>query len=196
MRRISIGIIGDAGVERDSEQYKLAFNLGKILVENGYRIINGGMSGIMEAACLGAKSALNYQEGIVIGILPGFDPQFSNPFVDVVIPTGLDNYRNAIIANSDAIVALGGGAGTLSEMAFAWTFKRLLIAYDIEGWSGKLAGTKIDQKKRIDWDGDQVFKVSNEFEVLKILADNLQYYQKRHKSIISNTKEENSSYDN
>lgn len=190
MRKISVGIIGDAGVTRDSVIYKLAFDLGKILVDNNYRIISGGMSGIMEAACKGAKSSENYSEGMTIGILPSFDPAYSNAYVDVVIPTGLDTYRNAIVANSDAVVAIGGGAGTLSEMAFAWTFRRMLIAYDVEGWSGKLADTRIDYRKRIEWEGDKVFKVSDEKQVIKLLTDYFHYYDKRHISIISNMKEE------
>lgn len=191
MRRITIGIIGDAGIARNSDIYRMAFDLGKILVDHGYRIINGGMSGIMEAACKGAKNSEQYAEGMVIGILPSFDPGYSNAFADVVIPTGLDTYRNAIVANSDAVVAIGGGAGTLSEMAFAWTFRRMLIAYDVKGWSGKLAGTRIDYRKRIEWEGDKVFKVTNEKEVIELLKKYFHYYDKRHNSIISNMKEEN-----
>jgi uncharacterized protein (TIGR00725 family) len=191
MRKISVGVIGDATIIRNSPTYILAEKLGKALVDHNYRIINGGMSGIMEAVCKGAKSSGKYSEGMVIGILPGFDPSFSNQFADVVIPTGLDTYRNAIVANSDAVVAMGGGAGTLSEMAFAWTFRRMLIAYDIEGWSGKLAGQRIDNRNRIDWEGDKVFKVSNENEVVEILKNYFHYYDKRHSSLLSNMKEEN-----
>ncbi len=191
MRKISVGVIGDAGIERDSEIYLLAQNLGKTLVDNNYRIVNGGMSGIMEAVCKGATESDNYTDGMVIGIIPGFDPKYSNKYVDVVIPTGLDTYRNAIVANSDAVVAIGGRAGTLSEMAFAWTFKRMLMAYKIHGWSGKLADTKIDDRKRIEWEGDKVFGVSNANEVIEFIKKNLKYYDARHYSIISKMKEYN-----
>lgn len=183
MRRISVGVVGDAGVERDSSIYILAERLGKALIENDFRIISGGMTGIMEAVARGAKSSSKYQEGLCIGILPSFDPEISNKFLDVVIPTGLDTYRNAIVANSDVVVAIGGRAGTLSEMAFAWTFKRMLIAYNVEGWSGKLAGTRIDDRKRIDWDGDIVFSVSNEQEVISIINQNYYHYQNRYKGL-------------
>jgi uncharacterized protein (TIGR00725 family) len=191
MRKISVSIIGDAGVERKTDPYQQAFDLGKCLIDNGYRIINGGMSGIMEAACQGAISSDKYLEGMVIAILPGFDPSQSNRYTDVVIPTGLDVYRNAIVANSDVVVAIGGGAGTLSEMAFAWIFRRMLIAYDAEGWSGKLAGCRIDKRKRIDWEGDKVFGVSNENEVIDTINKYFIYYDKRHDSLLSNMKEEN-----
>jgi uncharacterized protein (TIGR00725 family) len=189
-RRLTIGVIGDATVDRGSANYILAENLGRILIDHGYRIANGGMSGIMEAVCKGAKSSEKYVEGMVIGILPGFDPSFSNQFVDVVIATGLDTYRNAIVANSDVVVAMGGQAGTLSEMAYAWTFRRMLIAYDVPGWSGKLAGTKIDNRKRIDWEGDVVFKVSNEMQVIELISKYAHHYTRRHNSILTNMKDE------
>ena len=189
-RRLTIGVIGDAAVDRGSTNYILAENLGKALIDNGYRITNGGMSGIMEAVCKGAKSSEKYIEGMVIGILPGFDPAFSNQYVDVVIATGLDTYRNALVANSDIVVAMGGQAGTLSEMAFAWTFRRMLIAYDVPGWSGKLAGTRIDNRNRIDWDGDIVFKVSDEKQVIELIQKHSHHYTRRHTSILTNMKEE------
>lgn len=185
-RRLTIGVIGDAAVERGSENYILAENLGRTLIDHEYRIANGGMSGIMEAVCKGAKSSSKYIEGMVIGILPGFDPTFSNQYVDVVIATGLDTYRNAIVANSDVVVAMGGQAGTLSEMAYAWTFRRMLIGYDVPGWSGKLAGTRIDNRKRIDWEGDMVFKVSDEKQVIELIQKYIHHYTRRHHSILTN----------
>ena len=189
MRKIQIGVIGDAGVERGSGIYRMSEDLGKTLIDNGFRIISGGMSGTMEAVCKGAKGSENYKDGMVIGITPGFDPELSNQFVDIVIPTGLDTYRNGIVANSDAVVAIGGRAGTLSEMAFAWTFKRMVIAYDVPGWSGKLAGSKIDDRNRIAWKGDKVFKVKNAQEVVAYLNKYLHHYKDRHISIISKMKE-------
>lgn len=189
-RRLTVGVIGDATVERGSTNYILAENLGRALIDHGYRITNGGMSGIMEAVCKGAKSSPKYIEGMVIGILPGFDPTFSNQYVDVVIATGLDTYRNAIVANSDVVVAMGGQAGTLSEMAYAWTFRRMLIGYDVPGWSGKLAGTRIDNRKRIDWEEDIVFKVSDEKQVIELIQKYAHHYTRRHNSILANMKDE------
>ncbi len=183
MRKLCVGIIGDAGIEENSEVYNKARRLGKALIDNGFRMFNGGMSGIMEAACMGAKESENYHDGLVVGILPGFDPDFSNKYADVVIATGLDTYRNGIVANSDAVIAIGGRAGTLSEMAFAWTFKRLLLAYDVPGWSGQLAGKRIDDRDRIGWEEDRVFKVSNENEAIELINKHIHRYKARHKSI-------------
>ncbi|MBC8343841.1 MAG: TIGR00725 family protein [Bacteroidetes bacterium] len=188
-RKINVGVIGDAGVDPGSEIYQLALELGKTVIDNGYRILSGGMSGIMEAVSKGAKKSTKYYDGLCIGILPGFDPQYSNKYTDVVIATGLDTYRNAIVANSDVVIAMGGRAGTLSEMAFAWTFKRMILAYKVHGWSGKLAGSKIDDRKRIDWEGDKVFEISNADEAINLIKKHLHHYDKRHYSIISAMKE-------
>lgn len=175
-RKKVIAVIGDANIEKNSHQYKLAECLGKALIDEGYRIQHGGMSGIMEAVSKGAKQSSNYKEGMVVGIIPGFNPDEANPYVDVVIPTGLNIMRNAIVANADAVIAIGGGAGTLSEMAMAWQMKRMIIAYDVEGWSGKLAGKKIDNKTRVSWEGDKIFKVSNEEQVIDVLNKCWKYY--------------------
>lgn len=175
-RKKVIAVIGDANIEKNSHQYKLTERLGKALIDEGYRIQHGGMSGIMEAVSKGAKQSSNYKEGMVVGIIPGFNPDEANPYVDIVIPTGLNIMRNAIVANADAVIAIGGGAGTLSEMAMAWQMKRMIIAYNIEGWSGKLAGKKIDNKTRVSWDGDKIFKVSNEEEVIDVLNKCWEYY--------------------
>ena len=79
-------------------------------------IVCGGLGGVMEAACRGAKEA----GGTTVGILPGADRAAANPFVDVAIPTGLGEARNALVVRAaDAVIAIGGGYGTLSEIALA-----------------------------------------------------------------------------
>ncbi len=76
----------------------------------------GGLGGVMEAACRGANEA----GGVSVGILPGADRAAANRFVDIAIPTGLGEARNALVVRSaEALVAVGGGYGTLSEIAFA-----------------------------------------------------------------------------
>ena len=106
----------------NSDKFNIAFEIGKALIDNGYRIQTGGLGGVMRAACYGAKSSEKYKEGDIIALVPSFDINEVNEFADIVIPTGLDVMRNALVANASAVVAIGGGAGTLSEMAFAWTF--------------------------------------------------------------------------
>jgi uncharacterized protein (TIGR00725 family) len=79
-------------------------------------VVCGGLSGVMEAVCRGAKSA----GGTTVGILPGTERSDANPFVDVAIPTGLGESRNALVARAaDALIAIGGEFGTLSEIALA-----------------------------------------------------------------------------
>ena len=86
--------------------------------------MTGGLGDLPKAIAKGARKSPNYTDGILIAILPGFDPSAADNCVDIVIATGLDEARNLIVANSDAVVAIGGGAGTLSEIAYAWSLKR------------------------------------------------------------------------
>lgn len=147
----TVAIIGDARCERGSVQYQLAFDTARLLVDEGFRIQCGGLGGVMMAACEGAHAAQRYQEGDTIALIPSFDRKRVNPYADIVIPTGLDIMRNAVVGNADAVVAIGGGAGTLSEMAIAWSLYRLIIGFtSVEGWSKKLAGTQLDSRPRYD----------------------------------------------
>jgi uncharacterized protein (TIGR00725 family) len=178
-----IAVIGDANLQQNSEKYILAENLGRCLIDHGFRLVTGGLGGVMEAAPKGARSSSSYRQGDIIGILPGNDPREANPFVDICIPTGLDLARNVIIMNADAVIAIGGGAGTLSEIANAWALGRLIIAYRVEGWSGKLADQKIDTRVRYpDIPEDRVYGVSSEGEVLHFLTK-IEVYSKRHTSV-------------
>jgi uncharacterized protein (TIGR00725 family) len=87
----------------------------------------------MEAACRGAKEA----RGTTVGILPGTDRNAANAFVDIAIPTGLGEARNALVVRAaDALVAVGGGYGTLSEIALALKAGKRVVGldtWDIEG---------------------------------------------------------------
>lgn len=181
MTKKTIAVIGESVISKNSRLYKSAFLLGKILVDNNFRIQHGGRKGVMEAVTAGARTSENYKEGMVIGILPGISTQGANKFLDICIPTGLDLMRNMLVVNADAVIAVGGKSGTLSEIAFAWLMKKMIIAYDISGWSAKLADTKLDNRKRIDYKGDKIFKVSDEKEVIKTLKKYLKYYSRKYK---------------
>jgi uncharacterized protein (TIGR00725 family) len=90
--------------------------VGRELASRGVVLVCGGLGGVMEAACMGAKEG----GGTTIGILPGTDRAAANPFVDFAIPTGLGEARNALVVRAaDALIAVGGAYGTLSEIAFA-----------------------------------------------------------------------------
>lgn len=149
-RRLLLAIIGDASVPESDPRYDLAREIGRLGVDAQFRILCGGLGGVMEAACRGAHESAGYREGDTLGLLPGFDPVAANPWVDIAIPTGLEHLRNGLVANADAVIAIGGGAGTLSEIAFAWMLKRPVIALDSEGWSGKLAGRPLDARRKPD----------------------------------------------
>ncbi len=109
-----IGVIG--GRVCSAEEAELAENVGRELAERGVTVVCGGLSGIMEAVCKGAFSA----GGMTVGILPGDDRNAANPYVRIPIVTGIGLARNLIVAKSaDAVIAVHGWYGTLSEIAYA-----------------------------------------------------------------------------
>jgi hypothetical protein len=109
-----IGVIGSG--DCDDETSALAYAVGKGIAEAGFALVCGGLGGVMESACKGAVAA----GGLTVGILPGESPEHANPYVKVRIATGMGIARNTIIVRTAcSIIALSGGAGTLSEMAFA-----------------------------------------------------------------------------
>ncbi len=113
MRKI-VSVIG--GGSCPSEDYTVARELGRLLAERGFVVLTGGLGGVMEAASRGASEA----GGTVIGVLPGILREEANPYVDIALTTGIREARNVLVATSGhAVVAVGGGLGTLSEIAFA-----------------------------------------------------------------------------
>jgi uncharacterized protein (TIGR00725 family) len=186
-KKAHIGVIGDGGVRRGTKSFRLAKDLGRALVDSGFRVVSGGLGGVMLAACEGAHASRHYHVGDTIGILPGSDPSVANPFVDIAIPTGLEHVRNSIVAHSDAIIAIGGGAGTLSEICFAWIYKRLIIAVGEEGWAGKLAGKPLDHRVRFGGRirGDRIHAARSAEEALKLIYRLLPQYSQYGRKIAS-----------
>ncbi len=118
-----VGVVG-AGVA-DQILINQAYQIGKFIAEKGYILISGGLGGIMEASCRGAREA----GGITIGFLPGKNRQEANPFVVIPLATGLNEGRNYLIASaSDVLVAIGGGWGTLSEISLALKMGKKVIS--------------------------------------------------------------------
>jgi len=115
------------------DQRALAREVGRRLAESGAVVLCGGLGGVMEAAAEGAASA----GGTVVGILPGGDRTAANPYVTLAIATGLGEARNAVLtAAADAVIAIGGGWGTLSEIALARKRGRPVVAlasWELEG---------------------------------------------------------------
>ncbi|MGP8125192.1 MAG: LOG family protein [Nitrososphaerales archaeon] len=185
MRRPMIGVVGDARMPRGGRKWNMVSSLGTELIDGRYRIVTGGLGDLPKAIAEGARKSPRYHEGDLVAILPSFDPELASETADVVIATGLDQARNMLVANSDAVIAIGGGAGTLSELAYAWALKRLILAYRVRGWSGKLAGTRIDSRSRYaGLPKDQVYSIDNASDAVKRLAELLPKYNRRHSRIV------------
>lgn len=126
-----IAVIG--GRKAEKALLKEAEEVGKLIAETGAVLVCGGLGGVMEAASRGAKSA----GGLTIGILPQDHNRDVNEYIDVPIVTGLGIGRNVIIARTaDALIAVGGEYGTLSEIAFALQLGRPVAGirtWDIKG---------------------------------------------------------------
>jgi hypothetical protein len=109
-----IAVIGNSSCS--PEEAKLAETVGELLAGQGATVVCGGLTGVMEAVCRGARS----KGGLTIGILPGEDPGLANPWVSVPIITGIGEARNVVVVKSaQAVIAIGGGYGTLTEIAYA-----------------------------------------------------------------------------
>jgi uncharacterized protein (TIGR00725 family) len=126
---VQVSVIG-SGVEHEEQ----AEQVGRLLAERGYTVICGGRGEVMAAAARGAKSA----GGTTIGILPGQQRYSGNEWLDYEIVTGMGHARNlAVAASGDAVIAVGGSWGTLSEIAFAAMLGRQVVilepGHEVEG---------------------------------------------------------------
>ena len=121
-----------------------ALEVGRLVGERRGVLLCGGLGGAMAAACEGAKRA----GGTTIGVIPGLDRAAANPWVDHVICTGLGQARNAVVvASAQAVIAVGGGWGTLSEIAFALRSGRPTIL--LGGWSAPLSHEAVAELARL-----------------------------------------------
>lgn len=129
---LRIGVIG-SGVYSPRHE-AIAYEVGRLIAEKGWILVCGGLGGVMEAACEGAKE----NGGITVGIIPS-DGEDANPHVRIPIITGMGYARNFIIVkSSQALIAIGGEYGTLSEIAIALKLKKPVIGletWDIKGIS-------------------------------------------------------------
>ncbi|MFC7203459.1 TIGR00725 family protein [Haloferax namakaokahaiae] len=125
-----VSVVGGSVVSKPVET--LAEDLGRLLAQRGHTVVCGGLGGVMEAVCRGANEA----DGTTIGILPGDDRQAANEHVDVAIATGLNHARNALVVmNGDAVIAIDGAGGTLSEIGYAQVFDRPIAGIRTHGIS-------------------------------------------------------------
>jgi hypothetical protein len=130
-KRIRIAVIG--GSRPGRQALEAAFEVGRLIARAGAVVVCGGLGGVMEAASRGARE----EGGLVVGILPGAAPVDANPWVDVPIATGLGYTRNAlVIMNADAVVAIDGEYGTLSEIAYGKIHGKKVVglgSWDVKG---------------------------------------------------------------
>src|SRR5262250_2781514 len=125
MERTYVGVVGAGTAEGRTVQ--VAEEVGRLLAARGVTVVCGGLGGVMEAVCFGAKSA----GGTTVGILPGLDRSEANTWVDVAIPTGLGEARNALVVRAaDVLIAVGGEYGTLSEIALALKTGKPVVGID------------------------------------------------------------------
>ena len=127
-----VAVIG--GGEVDPEVAALAYEVGRELARRGAVVVCGGLGGVMEASARGVYEA----GGVSIGILPGPDRSFANPYLTYTIPTNIGHARNMLIVHSaDAVIAIDGSYGTISEAAIALKLGKpvvaLRVAWDLRG---------------------------------------------------------------
>jgi uncharacterized protein (TIGR00725 family) len=144
MRRKQVTVIGR--YDATEEQYGLGMAIGQLLAELDVIAVTGGRAGLMEAVARGCAEA----GGTSVGILPSENFEDGNGYNTIVIPTGIGYARNSMnVLAADVVIAVGGAAGTLSEIAFAWSYRRPIIAITTGGgWATELAGKCLDHR----WD--------------------------------------------
>ena len=122
LQAVRIGVIG--GSNPPEEIIETAKETGRLIAKAGAILVCGGLGGVMEAVSKGAKE----EGGLTIGILPGQNRKDANRYIDIALATGLGYSRNILVVlNSDALIAIDGSYGTLSEISYALIYKKPLF---------------------------------------------------------------------
>jgi len=149
-----VAVVG--GQQASEEEERVAYEVGRGLAEAGAYLVCGGLGGVMEAACRGAREA----GGLTIGILPGPFRGDANPYVDVAIATDMGQARNAIIVRTaDSIIAVGGEYGTLTEIAMALKMGKRVVA--LNSW-------RIQREDRFD---ERIIYARDAQEALRLILE-------------------------
>ncbi len=139
---MNVAVIGNSACSK--EEAALAETVGELLAERGATVVCGGLGGVMEAVCRGAKS----KGGLTIGVLPGDKAEIANPWVDIGLASGMGEARNAVVVRAaKAVIAIGGGYGTLSEIAYA--LKGGIPVIGLNTWSVSQPGHEHDPITRV-----------------------------------------------
>lgn len=157
-----ISVIGASEIDKQIENTTI--EIGRLIAKNNYAVVCGGLSGVMEAICKGAKE----EGGFTIGIIPHTEKSYANKYVDLVIPCPFSQARNIVVVLAgDICLAISGKAGTLSEMCFAWIYDKPLVALSsVQGWSSKMANQKLDNRRN-----DMIYGVSTPLEAINKIND-------------------------
>lgn len=167
-KKLRIGVIGANQCTKDI--WKVAFEVGRHIAKQKAILICGGLGGVMEAAAKGARS----ENGLTIGILPGGNPDDANEYIDIPIVTGINYARNVLVARtSQALIAVGGRYGTLSEIAHALNLGHPVIG--ISTWDLN----KIDTEKKMIIETDPAAAVAKAVSLLTQSAQG-QHHQNPH----------------
>lgn len=149
LRRPIVGVIGPSKYTCTKKVYDFGYDLGTMLARLNVHLVCGGKDGIMESVCAGFIS-IKRRKGLAIGIIPDDYYSGANPFCEIVIPSGMGIARNILIVNTaNVLVAVGGGAGTLSELAFAWQKNKQVICCTMfDGWAKDLSNIQLDKRRK------------------------------------------------
>jgi uncharacterized protein (TIGR00725 family) len=148
--KIRIGVIG--GGNPEPRFLALAREVGRLVAERGAVLVCGGLGGIMAEAARGARE----KGGLTVGILPGNDPAAANPDIEVPIATGLGYSRNSLVAmNADALIAIDGEYGTLSEIAFGRIYGKPVIGLETWDITGVVQAQTAEEAVRLAIDGSR-----------------------------------------
>ncbi|HEY4243201.1 MAG TPA: TIGR00725 family protein [Kofleriaceae bacterium] len=146
-RRPLAAVIGSSRAEDGALAEARA--LGRALVDLGFRVATGGLGGVMDAALHGARSSPHYREGDTVAFLPAYGDAGASEAADIVLRTGMQHARNVVmVASADVVLAIGGRAGTLTELALAWELSRpVIVVGTAAGWATELAGRALDDRR-------------------------------------------------
>lgn len=147
MRKLQIAVIGYNSDKSNSLTDKIAYQVGREIAKADATVICGGLGGVMENACKGAKE----HGGLTVGIIPQEDFTYANNFCDIVIASGIGYARDFIVATSaDGIIVVGGGVGTLLELCVGYMLKKTIVTIPSTGGTAEIySGKYLDERKRI-----------------------------------------------
>ena len=146
-KKIQILIIGHNTNGCTEEHSKTAYDTGSEVAKTGHVLVTGGLGGVMEAACHGARDS----NGLTVGIIPQSDASMANQYCDIVIPTGIGLTRDFLTAlSADGIIIIGGGSGTLSEICAAYMYKKPMVSIrNMGGVNAQFIDNYLDHRENI-----------------------------------------------